>query len=137
MTRVDWVPPVAPAELSSPWSTLLIRGEGGLYVEQESGRTASLSAWRDRFARHHERGRPLWHRAPSGVLYVPDGDRFAFLWSMLGAWSAGHAASAGDRDVVRLLHAVGFELARRTAEEWVMARRAAAVLDVDARLAMT
>jgi len=134
MTRADWVPPVAPAQLSSPWATLPARGEDGLYVEQESGRRLSAAAWRDRFARHHEAGRPLWRRSPAGLQHIPDGDRFAFLWETLGSWTAGHAASAGERDVHRLLHSVGFELARRAAEEWVMARRAALVLDVDARL---
>lgn len=135
MTRVDWVPPSTPAELSSPWATLLLRGEDGLYVEQESGRRASLGAWRDRFARHHEAGRPLWRRSPAGVLHIPDGDRFAFLWEALGTWTAGHAATSGERELaVPLLHSVGFELARGAAEEWVLARRAGVVLDVDARL---
>ena len=137
MTRADWVPPVAPAELSSPWATFLLRGEAGLYVEAESGRSASLGAWLDRFARHHEQGRPLWRRAASGTLHIPDGDRFAFLWQVLGTWTAGHAAAAGERDAQRLLHSVSFELARRIAEEWVMRRRAAVVLDVDARLAVS
>jgi hypothetical protein len=134
MTGADWVPPVAPAELSSPWATVPVRGGDGLYTETESGRRLSLDAWRDRFARHHEQGRPRWKRSADGTLYIPDGDRFAFLWPVLGTWSAGHAATTGERDVVRLLHSVGFELARRRAEEWVLARRAAVMVDVDARL---
>lgn len=135
MTRADWeLLPDAPAELPSPWATLLVRGEGGLYREAESGRARSLSAWRDRFARHHEAGRPLWRRTPAGVLYTLDADRFAFLWPVLDVWSAGHAAVAGERDGQWLVHSVGFDLARRTAEEWVLRRRAAAVVDVDGRL---
>lgn len=138
MTRADWeLIPDAPTELPSPWATLLTRGEGDLYREAESGRTASLSSWRDRFARHHERGRPLWRRTPAGIAYVLDGDRFAFLWPVLDVWSAGHDAAAGERDGQWLVRSVGFDLARRSAEEWVMRRRAARVLDVDARLGLT
>lgn len=131
----DWeLIPDAPPELSSPWATLLVRGEDGLYHERESGRRSSLLAWRDRFARHHERGRPLWRRSPAGVLHIPDGDRFAFLREVLGCWSVGAANSTGELGGEWLLHSVPYDVARRAAEEWVIVRRAAVVLDVDARL---
>jgi hypothetical protein len=136
MTRADWeLLPDAPAELSSPWATPLSRGEDGLYREAESGRARSLSAWRDRFARHHEAGRPLWRRSPAGVLYIPDGERFTFLREVLGCWSVGVATSAGELAGEWLLHSVPYDVARRAAEEWVIARRSTTVLDVDTRLA--
>ncbi len=132
--RPDWVLDAPPAELLTPWATVLVRRPDGLYREDETYSARSAAAWHDRFARHHEQGRPLWLLSPAGVRYVPDGDRFGFLWQVLDLWSAGHAATAGERDVVRLLHSVPFTIARRAVEEWVAGRRAGRVVDVDARL---
>jgi hypothetical protein len=136
----DWDIPALPDELETPWATVLLRLKDGNYAELESGRTASASAWRDRFARHHERGRPTWRRSSAGVAYVPDGDRFAFLWCDPAApvcgWSAGTGSATGELDGEWLLRDVRFELARRAAEEWYVARRAVQVVDVDARLSL-
>lgn len=133
--RPDWALAEAPAQLATPWATAPALRPDGMYVEAESGVAASLAAWQDRIARHHEQGRPLWRRSPGGVVYIPDGERFAFLWPVLDIWTAGAAWSSGPARPERLLHSVGFTLARRAAEEWVLARRTSAVIDVDSRLA--